>query len=259
MKGTALHHPSTVEVTGSGIVGDRDFYLVDRLGELFTSFAHGPLVRVRAEYEAARDRLAVTFPDGRSVRGPAAARGDAVVTDFYGRPVPGRVVEGDLTEAFAAYVDRDVRLVRADRPGGGVDVEPVTIVSEASVAELAARGGRDGELDPRRFRMSFELAGCDPFEEDSWDGIDVAISDVVVRVIGQVPRCRVTNQHPLTGERDWNTLTQIARFRRRIPGDGGIPFGMYAQVLRPGRVAVGDPVQPAHERHSPGSGTQASA
>lgn len=244
IKGTALHHPSEVEVSPTGIVGDRRFYLVDPSGELCTAFAHGSLVRVRTEHDARRERLRVTLPDGRSIEGSAEADGEAVVTDFYGRPVPGRSVRGAVSDALAAYVGGGVRLVRADLPNGGVDEEPVTMVSQASVEALASHGRHEGPLDPRRFRMSFELAGAEPFEEDTWDGHRVAIGEAVVRVAGQVPRCRVTNQDPLTGDRDWNTLTQIARYRPRIPGDGGLPFGVYADVVTPGRVRVGDVVEP---------------
>jgi len=251
LKGAALQHPSEVEVTEDGIVGDRGFYLVDTLGELFTAFAHGPLVRVHAEHDASTDRLRLTLPDGRDVSGPGAADGEPVLTDFYGRAVPGTVVRGEVADALAGYVGRDVRLVRADEANGGVDVEPITLVSEASVRELAAQGGRDGTLDPRRFRMSFELAGCEPYEEDTWADREISVGGVVLRVAGQVPRCRVTNQDPITGDRDWNTLTQIARFRERIPGGRGLPFGVYARVVVPGRVHVGDAVVPSPRPSTP--------
>ena len=54
----------------------------------------------------------------------------------------------------------------------------------------------------------------------------------------------VTTQGPETGTKDWDTLTQIAKYRPKIPGDGGLPFGMYATVERPGTVDVGDEVVP---------------
>ena len=59
-----------------------------------------------------------------------------------------------------------------------------------------------------------------------------------------MPRCAFTTKDPDTGEKDWNTLTQIAKYRRRIGGRGGLPFGMYARVVTPGVVRVGDQVTP---------------
>jgi len=61
---------------------------------------------------------------------------------------------------------------------------------------------------------------------------------------GQVPRCRVTTQSPETGQKDFDALGEIVRYRPRIVGDGGIPFGVYAVVETPGIAAVGDPVEP---------------
>ena len=33
-------------------------------------------------------------------------------------------------------------------------------------------------------------------------------------------------------------------------GDPGLPFGMYAEVVEPGRVRIGDPVEPVSSRPS---------
>ena len=70
------------------------------------------------------------------------------------------------------------------------------------------------------------------------------IGAAAVRVLGQIPRCVVTTMDPDTGDKDFNTLTQLARTRQRIGGRGGLPFGMYAEVVEPERVTVGDPVEP---------------
>ena len=54
-----------------------------------------------------------------------------------------------------------------------------------------------------------------------------------------VPRCVVTTQDPGTGERDFPTLVAIKR-ARAIPDGAKLPFGVYARVLEPGTVRVGD-------------------
>jgi uncharacterized protein YcbX len=58
----------------------------------------------------------------------------------------------------------------------------------------------------------------------------------------------VTTLGPDTGEKDFTTLNLIARHRERIGGRGGLPFGMYAEVVEPGRARLGDPVEPVSSR-----------
>lgn len=239
VKGTALQHPAGVELTRLGIPSNRLFHLVDAGGALYSGGDFGPLVRVGAELDPGARALACSFPDGAVAEGPATDLGEAHVTDFYGRPVPGRFVHGPFAEAFSDYVGEPVRLVRADHDGDGPDVHRLTLVSLASVADLGARSGRD-DLDPRRFRMNLELEGCAPFEEDTWEGRRVRLGTAVLRVLGQVPRCVVTTQNPVSGLKDLDTLKQIVAFRPLIDGRRGIPFGMYAEVEVPGRATRGD-------------------
>jgi uncharacterized protein YcbX len=242
MKGTALQHLERVSLTGAGIAGSRRFHLIDARGRLFSGPVHGLLVQVEVDHDRAGHTLTCRFPDGTVAAGADDALGAGCETDFYGRPVPGHRVDGPFDEAFSAFVGQPVSLVRTDRDGDGVDVFPLTVISTASVAELGRRGGYQGVLNPLRFRINIELDGCDPFEEDTWDGHRVAVGEAVVRIRGQIPRCVVTTQDPNTGLHDWNTLKQIASFRTPLPDRAGIPFGVYATVETPGGVAVGTEV-----------------
>jgi uncharacterized protein YcbX len=244
VKGLALSHPEAVDLVEAGIETNRRFFLVEGAGGLFSGGDHGPLVQIRPAYDPADERLRLVFPDGTSVEGVARAGEEALLVDFYGRPVPVHVVPGPFAEAFSRFVGRPVRLVRCDRDGDGADVHRLSVLSEASVADLGRRGRHEGPLDSRRFRLNLELGGCEPYEEDSWDGRSVRIGEAVVRLAGQIPRCLVTNQGPESGHKDWDTLAQIAKQRPGIPGEGGLPFGMYAEVERPGRAALGDEVEP---------------
>ena len=119
-------------------------------------------------------------------------------TDFDGRAVPGRPVGGDLSAAFSAYVAAPVRLFRTERDGDGPDEMPLTVVSSASVEELARRGNHRS-LDPLRFRINLEMDGLEPFEEDTWDGGRSGSVGPWSGIAGQIPRCAVTAQDPTTG------------------------------------------------------------
>ena len=243
LKGTALAHPASAFLSETGIPGNRRFHFVDARGRLFSGGAHGPLVQLRATFDPAAETLLLVLPDGSSVTAPADRLGAAHLTDFWGRPVPGRFVEGPIDEAASAWAGRPLRLVRDDREGDGPDEHRLSLVSWASVRDLGARSGRP-DLDPRRFRMNLELDGCEPLQEDGWEGRLIRVGEAELRVLGPVPRCVVTTQDPDTGRKDFDTLKRIAEYRPLMTDPRGVPFGMYAEVERPGRVAVGDAVEP---------------
>jgi len=237
VKALALQQSQELELEAGGVRGNRRFYLVDENGRLFGGTRHGPLVRVRSEVDG--DTLTLHFPDGRSVAGEVAL-GGPTTTDFYGRPVAGRLVDGPWSDALSDYARKNLHLVRAVEDDA-YDVEPATLVSLASCERLGAELG--ASVDPRRFRMLLTLEGCDPHEEDSWSGRQVRVGDAVVRVGGPVARCVVTTQDPDTGVRTLDTLGAIKRYRGPREGTK-LDFGVYATIEQPGRVRVGDPVEP---------------
>ena len=241
VKGLALSHPDEVEITPTGVAENRRFFLTDEHGKLWSGTRDGPLYRVRAETDAAGERLTLTFPDGTVVDGPVRL-GEEVVTAFWDRPVRGREVTGPANDAFSALLGKRVRLLRAEEPGGAFDAAPVSLLSEASLRELARRSG-EPEVDGRRFRMLVHVAGARPHEEDEWIGRRVRVGQAVIRVTKQDSRCRMTTRNPETGIRDFDTLAAIKSYRG-LRGGKAIDFGVYADVEKPGRVRVGDPVAP---------------
>jgi uncharacterized protein YcbX len=239
MKSMALHHPDRIRLEPFGVVENRRFYLAETDGRLVSTGRNGSLLRVVASYEPSTEWLALRFPDGSSVEGDAAALGEPVTTSFYGRPVSGRALNGPWAPAVSAFLGRPVLVVRPDGPGAANDEAPVSLVSSASAEELARRSGHTGPLDSGRFRMLVELSGCEPHEEDTWAGQHLRLGEAVVEVGGPIPRCVVTTLDPLTGEKDFDTLKAIASYRGVTP-DRDINFGVYALVLQPGTIAVGD-------------------
>jgi uncharacterized protein YcbX len=243
VKALRLSHPAEAELTTGGIPDDRRFYLIDGSDALFDATDHAGLLRIVPEYDPSQERLRLSFPDGSVVEGAADRLDGDITTDFFGRTVQGTLVDGDFAAALSGYAGRPVRLARVSRDGDGQDVHPLTLVSSESVRDLGGRGD-EPDLDARRFRINLEIEGCEPYEEDGWDGELVRVGEATIRVRGQIPRCIVTTLSPNSGVKDFRTLNMIARHRPRIAGRGGLPFGMYAEVVQGGRVRVGDPVEP---------------
>jgi uncharacterized protein YcbX len=235
VKGLGLLHPEEVELTERGVESNRRYYLIQGW-RLYNGKDHGQLVRITPE--AQNGALTLRFPDGREVAGEVEL-GEAVRTNFWGRPVTGRLVLGPWSDAISDYAAESVHLVRTDEPGAGCDVHVGTAVSRASCERLGEELG--AEVDGRRFRMLFELDGTAAHEEDTWERVQ--IGQAIVRVAGPVPRCAVTTQDPDTGVRTLDTLAGIKSYRGLRDGKK-LDFGVYFDVVEPGRVRVGDAVQP---------------
>jgi uncharacterized protein len=246
VKSLGLSHPEAVKLERFGAIGNRQFYVASPDGTLLNGARIGPLAAIRADCrrDGGREWLTLRFPDGAVAEGEVQVGGSIIRSSFYGRLVAGRAVSGRWTRALSEYVGEPVMLVRCAREGAGNDEAAASIFSTASAEELARRSGSDRPLDSRRFRMLVEVAGCEPHEEDTWVGREVHIGQAVVEVIGPVARCVVTTQDPSTGERDFDTLKAISAYRGLRDGNR-IDFGVYADVLVPGTVRVGDPVQPS--------------
>lgn len=244
VKGMRLHHPDEIDLQACGVADDRRLYVIDERGRLCGGARLGRLVQVRPSYDDEAGWLALDLPDGRRVEGTVAL-GEPVTTRFYrGRQVTGRRVEGPWNAALSDFAGKPVQLVRADLPGEGTDVHPVSLLGAASVAELVRQAGRDEPLDARRFRMLVTFTGGSPYDEERWDGQRVRLGDAVVRVRGRVPRCAVTTRNPDTGRKDFDALQAITASRGLGP-DGTVDFGVYAEVVEPGRVRVGDALVPS--------------
>ncbi len=213
VKALGLAHPSAVQVGPQGIVEDRRFFLIDRLGRLVTQREMGCLVQVKAEYTEDSRWLRIRFPNGDSQEGPVEL-GPAIGTHIWGRRVVGQLVAGNWSAALSEFCGAAVSLVISDGPGQCYDEFPISILSQESLERLGQQAGEGATFDSLRFRPNFLLQGCKPHEEDSWLSRTIGIGrELRVLLTAADPRCTIVTQDPLTGKPDVDTLSLIRGYR----------------------------------------------
>jgi uncharacterized protein YcbX len=244
VKAMALVHLDRAHLGLDGIAGDRAFALVDENDRLVGGKRLGTLALIKPEYDPVSGHLGLRFADGESVAATVRL-GEPVDAWFFGHARPARIVVGPWAAAVSDRVGRHLRLVAPDGPGEGMDRGPTaTLLSTAALASLAKAGGSDEPLDHRRFRMTFGIDGVEAHAEDAWLGRDVRVGGAVVRPAGNVGRCAVTTHDPDTGIASFDTLRILEATRGRLETTEPLPFGIWADVIQPGDVGLGDPIEP---------------
>lgn len=202
-----------------GVLGDRRVMVVDPADDsAVIALRNPPLVAYRAWCDDAEggERVMVETP-----------RGDVLAWD-----------DPLLADAVRADVEREerdpVELRRA--PAGAHADQPVALLAEATIRQVSDWAGED--VDRRRFRPNVVVeADDDPFPEDSWMGRRLAIGEgAQIEVVAPTRRSGVLSRDPETAERDTRAHAALARERRNYAG-------ACCRVVRPGWVAVGDPVR----------------
>jgi uncharacterized protein YcbX len=243
VKGLRIARRDELVLERGGVPDNRRFYLIDERARMVNGKRLGILNAVLADYDGAAEHLSMTFPDGTRAAGAVRLLDEEIETRFFSRTPTARPVVGPWSDALSRFTGQRLRLVQAaggtgavDRGAGGA----VTVISRASLARLAQVA--DGPaIDARRFRMLIEVDGPGAHEEDEWVGRSVRIGSALVAMHGHVGRCLVTTHCPDTGVSDLPTL-ELLKYRRGLATSEPLAFGVYGEVLEPGRVRLGDSV-----------------
>ncbi|MEW2357156.1 MOSC N-terminal beta barrel domain-containing protein [Spirillospora sp. NPDC029432] len=248
------------DVAGQGIDGDRRWALIDRATGRVASAKNPRLWRSLLTMSAAADGTAarIVLPGGEVVRSTDTGA-DAVLSRLLGRPVAltdvppeGATLERAVPdEVLAAGVTAEVAVeegaVGAAAPGRFVDFAPVHLIGTATLDAIGAASPR-GRVEAARYRPNLIVRTAGPgYQENGWVGRDLAVGDeVVLRGMAPTPRCAIPTLEHGDLPRDTAALRVPARDNRvePLPGFGERPCaGLYAQVVRTGRVRRGDTVR----------------
>jgi uncharacterized protein len=212
-----------------------------------------------ADDPAADGAVRITLPEGKTVWSTDAGV-DAVLSGLLDEPVtltatpvPGAALDRAVPEAVLRDgVDAQVPAELMEIGGGGppgtfVDFAPLHLLTTSTldrIAELSPHGRAD--LERYRPNVVIRTAAAGFTENDWLERILRVGDDLVLRVIARTPRCAVPTLAHGALPRDPDALRVLARHNRVEPLDSVDPepcAGVYAEVLRPGHIRIGDPVR----------------
>jgi uncharacterized protein len=238
VKGMRVTPVEAIELDPNGARGDRAFVVVHPDHALQLTLRTPRLLQVVPRWDG--ETLTLAFPGGASVSGVPEPGAPASTANYADRRIRGRLVAGPFADAISSHLGHPAQLLMLDGGERGADDAPVTLMSGASLAALAPE--LDGVVpDARRFRMTIAIDGVAAWEEHGWAGREIAAGGAVLRGIDPVPRCAVTTRDPERGTTNAPVLKALARLR----GKRDVTFGLWCEVVSPGRVRVGDTVRPA--------------
>lgn len=123
-------------------------------------------------------------------------------------------------------------------PGTYFDAFPLLLLTSTSLNSMQQRVPASA-FDVRRFRPNFlisETTSANPFPEQDWRGKRVRIGEATLRVTVECPRCIMVT-HPQ------DDLPKDPGIMRALVRESGGNLGVYATIVQPGRVMVGDIVE----------------
>lgn len=187
----------------------------------FAQGAKSPkLMAIRATVDEAAGRVRLTHPEAAPIEVDPDDANDRARLIAWATPL------ADAARALPAFVTRAANgMTDSTFPS-------VSILSLSSLRALSERIGRP--LAMQRFRANVWLEGLDPWAEWGWLGRNIRLGQATLRVRERIKRCRATTVDPDTGRTDVDTLGALKA------GWGHTDFGLYAEVITGGRVAVGD-------------------
>ena len=220
VKSMAGEQLEEAELTTAGVEGDRIVQV--RVGDrLVTARSRPRLLGHRARLGADGEILV----DGRPWSDPAVAADVERAAGAGARLVHTR--NGDSPHFFERF-----------------DILPLLVMTDGAIAEIsnASLAAGSVETDRRRFRPNLLIAGVPGLAERGWEGRRLRIGKagepgaVVVALADLRGRCVMTTFDP-------DTLEQEPRVLRTVVERTGGVLGLNAEVLRGGRVRVGDRVE----------------
>ena len=236
-----------------GAEGDRRLALLDVATGRVASAKQPRLWRGLLQFTATGNTgsVRIELPDGRAVAANDP-RIDELLSGVVGRTV--RLIsrrpqcatverpdpEDVLEQGVDAELDSRILEIGQGTPGDSfVDDAPLHLITAATLERI--------DTEATRYRPNLVIntpPGYPAYAENDWEGRELSVGDVRLRVLSPTPRCALpTLEHGPLPRAPHAVRVPAAENRVPAGGFGILPCaGAYAEVITEGTIRTGDPV-----------------
>jgi uncharacterized protein len=224
-----------------GLSHDREWMVVDAAGQFVTQRNEGRLALLRTAITDSH--LLLSSPSGAGVKLDLQHDGEMRQVQVWRATVPAFDAGAEAAQFVSDVLARPVRLVRFDLrhrrlsnqdwtaghevPTLFSDGYPMLVLSQASIADLAARVGHD--LPVQRFRPNLLLGGVPAYAEDG--ATELVLGSVRIALTKACTRCVITTIDHVSGERTGDEPLRTLKSYRHDPALRGVVFGRNAYAM----------------------------
>jgi uncharacterized protein len=234
-----------------GLRYDRRWMLADKQGTFLTQRTLPAMALLKVEVTASGLRVHHTQdPENRILIPFEPKTGTMLPVKIWQDVVTGQLADPDASRWFSESLKRECDLIymppstrRAVDPAYAVNEDPVSfadgmpflLISQASLDDLNIR--LTDPVPMSRFRPNLVIAGCGPFEEDTWD--EIAVGETVFKIVKPCARCIVTTIDQDTGIQGKEPLKTLSGYRKV---GNKVLFGQNMVLVRGTRISAGSEV-----------------
>ncbi|MCQ6275919.1 MOSC domain-containing protein [Bacillus sp. V3B] len=241
------------EITEKGLLGDRAYGVIDNETDKLAN-AKNPhkwpnMFQYRANFidppqkDAAIPPVRITFPDGRSIISTDDEKNKLLSTSFNRNvhlSTPSSMdvqFEGYIPEEIEELDNKGSIFTRTSPKDTFFDIDMVHIITTSTINYLR-KLAPESRIEARRFRPNIiiEVPNSEAFIENNWVGKTLTIGSVQLKISQETKRCVMTTLAQGDLPKDPNVLRSIVR-------NNAGSFGVYASVVKPGRVSIGDRIE----------------
>ncbi|WP_077212949.1 MOSC domain-containing protein [Bacillus dakarensis] len=240
-------------ITDKGLAGDRAYGVIDQeTGKLANAknpkkwpnmFQYQAAFIDTPQEDAAIPPVRITTPDGRMIRSTDENKNNMLSASFHrnvylSTPSFEDVqFEGYIPEEIEELDDKGSIFTRTSPKNTFFDIDMVHIITTSTINYLR-KLAPESRIEARRFRpnLILEVPDTEGFIENDWVGKTLKIGDVKLKISQETKRCVMTTLNQGDLPKDPNVLRSIVR-------NNAGSFGVYASVVKPGKVSIGDRIE----------------